>query len=282
MNGINHLVLAGHDLGAMRRTYEAMGFKISPPGQHPFGTGNTIIQLHGNYLELLAVTVPEAIVEHRPGVFSFSAFNRDYLSRHEGFSMVVLDSRNAGADRKNWAARGLPQYEAFEFSRPAKLASGEDVTVGFSLAFTSNSAAPWLGLFACQHYNASFYQQPENQEHSNGARTVSEVWVSGEGALGLRDYFEIVTGTHGTHPGDGRVVFSTATGDIVLSSAEAFRAAFGHPPSNMQDGPHLAGYTIAVSNLDALRHIDGTRVGEKLVVDPSHTFGTCLAFAEQR
>jgi len=95
MKGINHLVLAGHDLEAMRAKYQELGFTIMAPGQHPFGTGNSIIQLHGTYLELLSVTRPQDVPEHRTDNFSFAAFNRDYLARHEGFSMMVLDTSDA-------------------------------------------------------------------------------------------------------------------------------------------------------------------------------------------
>ena len=105
MRGINHLVLAGNDLDAMRSAYAALGFTLAPRGQHPFGTGNSVIQLHGSYLELLAVTKPQDVVEHGPRSFSFSAFNRDYLKRHEGFSMLVFDTPDAGADLAAWQKR---------------------------------------------------------------------------------------------------------------------------------------------------------------------------------
>ena len=64
MKEINHLVLAGQDLDALRGTYGALGFTLCPRGQHPFGTGNTVIQLERNYLELLAVTQPDDVIEH--------------------------------------------------------------------------------------------------------------------------------------------------------------------------------------------------------------------------
>src|SRR5262245_54100620 len=131
MKGINHLVLAGRDLEAMRSTYRALGFTVAPPGQHPFGTGNSVIQLRDNYLELLAVTVPQDVPEHRPGHFSFAAFNRDYLARHEGFSMLVLDTPDARADVSSWRAAGLQAYEPFDFSRMARMADGRDVRIGF-------------------------------------------------------------------------------------------------------------------------------------------------------
>ena len=69
MKGINHLVLAGHDLDALRSEYEGLGFTVTSRGQHPFGTGNSIIQLHGTYLELLSVTVPQAFPSTPPATF---------------------------------------------------------------------------------------------------------------------------------------------------------------------------------------------------------------------
>src|SRR5690606_19049376 len=104
MKGIDHLVLAGRDLEAMRDVYGGLGFTLTPRAQHPFGTGNTAIQLQGGYLELLAVTRPEDVVEPLPRQFSFSAFNRDYLARHEGFSMLVLGTDNATAEIAEWQA----------------------------------------------------------------------------------------------------------------------------------------------------------------------------------
>jgi len=104
MKGINHLVLAGYDLEAMRSHYAALGFTVMPRAQLPFGTGNSVIQLHGTYLEPLAITAPQDVAGHRPGHFSFGAFNRNYLKRHEGFSMLVLDTRCAR--RHHGVARG--------------------------------------------------------------------------------------------------------------------------------------------------------------------------------
>lgn len=278
MDGINHLVLAGHDLDAMRATYQGIGFTLTPPGQHPFGTGNTIIQLHGNYLELLAVTRPGDVVEHGARSFSFSAFNRDYLKRHEGFSMVVLGSQDAAEDRRVWQAKGLPVYEPFAFSRIASLPDGSETRVGFALAFTSSRAAPWLGHFACQHFRPEYYEQAQFLGHRNAAQSVRDVWVSGPGALDLAGHMAAFTGCEG-RIGDGRVAFDTATGSIILASDGAFRQAFGVDPPHPADRPHLAGLTIGCSSLAALSGQGLVAAGERLVLPPERAFGVALAFA---
>jgi Glyoxalase-like domain len=280
MKGINHLVLTGHDLEKLRAAYQKLGFTVTPLGQHPFGTGNSIIQLHGTYLELLSLTVPQDVPEHRAGHFSFAAFNRDYLARHEGFSMMVLDTPDARADIQRWRAAGLQTYEPYDFSRMAKMPDGADVKVGFSLAFVNHPSAPWLGLFACQHYKPEYYEQPQYLNHSNGASTVQDVWVTGEQAQDLADFIGAITGATGVREGTDRTVFETRTGAIVLARPRAFEVAFGVPAPHLEDGPHLAGLTVGCRSLGALKDRGLAELAGRYVLEPQKNFGTAVAFVE--
>lgn len=278
MKAINHLVLAGHDLEALRSRYQALGFTVTPHGQHPFGTGNSIIQLHGTYLELLSVTVPQDVPEHRVGHFSFAAFNRDYLGRHEGFSMMVLDTPDARADIRSWRAAGLQTYAPYDFSRIAKMPDGAEVKVGFSLAFVSHPAAPWLGVFACQHYTPEYYEQPQYLNHSNGASKVLDVWVVGEAAQGLADFIGAVSGATGVKEDTDRTVFQTRTAAIVLAHPRAFETAFGVSPPHLGDGPHLAGFTVGCRSLGPLAGLGLARRDNRHVLEPAKNFDTAIAF----
>lgn len=282
MKGIDHLVLAGLDLDAMRDLYGRLGFTLTPRAQHPFGTGNTAIQLHGSYLELLAVTRPEDVVEPRPGQFSFSAFNRDYLARHEGFSMLVLGTADASAEIAGWRNAGLHTYEPFDFSRMAKTADGEERRIGFSLSYTSTPDAPWLGHFACQHHAPDYFAQPRYQAHENAAQAIRDVWISGNGALGLDDHMRAFIGGDGAAGAPGRIEFRTPRGTIVLADADAFRAAFAIAPPHPEDGPHLAGFTVECASLDSFRGKSLSAVGDRLVLPPERSFGTAIGFAKKR
>lgn len=280
MKGINHLVLAGRDLEAMRSNYQALGFTITPRGQHPFGTGNSIIQLHGTYLELLSVTIPQDVPEHGTGNFSFAAFNRDYLARHEGFSMMVLDTPDARADSEAWQVAGLQTYEPYDFSRMAKMPDGTDVRVGFSLAFVSHPAAPWLGLFACQHYRPEYYAQPQYLKHPNTASSVQDVWIVGEKAMDLASYIHTVTGANSSSEGSDDMAFQTGAGTIVLARPQAFEAAFGVAPPHPEDGPHLAGFTVACHAVGQLAGLPLVGTGNRHVLAPNENFGTAIGFVE--
>jgi len=291
MKGINHLVLAGHDLEAMRSQYAGLGFTVTPRGQHPFGTGNSLIQLNGSYLELLAVTAPQDIPEHRAGHFSFAAFNRDYLAQHEGFSMLVLDTPDARADGKAWRAAGLQTYEPFDFSRTARLADGQEITVSFSLAFVSHPAAPRLGLFACQHHTPGYFAQPRYMQHGNGATAVADVWIVGDTAPDLAGFMQTITGAKAT--GEDPAIsddpsvttLQTRIGAIVWL-ARRHLSAFGLAAPHPQDGPHLAALTLACEGLghEALGHeglgqlADLPKVGNRHVLAPEKNFGTAIGF----
>lgn len=277
MRGVNHLVIAARDLDALAATWQSLGFTVAPRGQHPFGTGNAVIQLKGNYVELLSVTRPEDVVEHEPERFSFSAFNRDYLARHDGFSMLVLDSQDADADLAAWRAAGLKTYERLDFSRPARMADGGDVTVAFSLAFASTPVAPWLGTFACRHFAPEYFAQPAFMDHPNTAITVDDVWITGAGVASLAGYFEVLTGVRPSRK-PGRIDLATRAGTIVLADSGAFQAAFGTPPPHLGDGAHLAGLTIGCRSLESFGDKGLETVGSRLVLPPDRAFGTAVAF----
>jgi hypothetical protein len=278
MKGINHLVLAGHDLEAMRSHYQALGFTVTPRGQHPFGTGNSLVQLHGTYLEPLAVTAPQDVPEHRAGQFSFAAFNRDYLKRHEGCSMLVLDTADARADIEAWRAAGLQTYAPFDFSRGAKMADGEDITVSFSLAFVSHPAAPWLGLFACQHRAPHYFEQPRYLQHANGATRIEDVWIVGDSAPDLAGFMATVTGAKAIGADPSVTTLQTRIGAIVLARPTAFERAFGLLEPHPGDGPHLAAFTVACQTLG--QRADLPRHGTRHVLAPANNFGTAIAFVE--
>jgi hypothetical protein len=276
MKGINHLVLAGHDLEAMRSHYAGLGFTVTPRGQHPFGTGNSLMQLHGSYLELLAVTAPQDVPEHRAGHFSFAAFNRDYLKRHDGFSMLVFDTPDARADVKAWRTAGLQTYEPFDFSRAAKMADGQEITVAFSLAFVSHPAAPWLGLFACQHHSPQYFEQPRCVQHANGATAVQDVWIVGDTAPDLAGFTQIVTGAKAIREDPSLTMLQTSIGAIVLARPQAFVNAFGLAAPHPDDGPHLAALTLACQTIGRLA--DLPRIGNRHVLAPDKNFGTAIGF----
>ena len=282
MKGIDHLVLCVADLDAARGRYQAMGFTMTPKAQHPFGTGNSNIQLDGCFLEVLTVMAPEDIFDHAPGRFSFGAHNRDYLAESEGFSMLVLDSDDARADQRQFAAAGLTTYEPFDFSRTAKLPSGEEVTVGFSLAFATDPLCPRNAFFTCQQHAPKHFWKPEFQTHANTAHTISEIVLVSEKPQDHAGFLQGYTGHTADISNPGSLELATARGVIRVVEPQACADLYHTDPV-----PGLAAYCIGVDDLAATRKcletsgIPCENRNDRLVLPARETFGVAVAF-EQR
>jgi len=284
MSGIDHLVLATRDLDAARQHYSALGFILTPPARHPFGTGNSLVQLDGAFLELLAVVAPEDIPGPQPGYFNFAAFNRDYLARGEGFSMLVLDSGNARAEQARMKAAGLASYEPFDFSRMARLPSGEEVTVGFSLAFATDAAMPDAAFFYCQQHAPQHFWKPEYQRHANSAATMEEIGLVAERPEKVGPFLTAFADA-ATTPLNGGLSVDTGRGVISALTPEAFRAHWGFAPENAHEGARLAAFRIGVDDsAAALKAVEDSGVAaviehNRAVIAPGHLFGTGLVLA---
>lgn len=268
MKGLDHLVLCGRNLAEMRQTYSDLGFTLTPEALHPFGTGNSLIQLDNMFLELLSVVDSEKIAEHRPGHFSFAAFNRDFLNDGEGFSMLVLDSVDAAEDVARYRRYGLQTYEPFNFSRKTRLASGKEAIVAFSLAFVTHPAMPRTGFFCCQQHAPEYFWQPAYQRHANGAVSIREVVLVARKPVDCRDFLEKFTGYAATIE-SGSLRIATARGDIAVLDPEHFRQFYQAEPPDLRHGPQFAGFTV------------GCRSGQDSLCPKSvKIFGTVVRFQE--
>lgn len=251
MKGIDHLVLCGRNHEMMRESFSALGFTLTPQAQHPFGTGNSLIQFEGCFLELLSVFETGKIPEHETARFSFAAFTRDFLSRHEGLSMLVLDSTDARADIAGFRSAGLKTYEPLDFSRKARLPDGREVTVGFSLAFVTHPAMPEVAFFTCQQHAPQHFWKPDYQRHANRALTILEVCLVAERPAEHAAFLSAFAGFPAATSEEG-IVIRTARGNISCVTPAGFEKSYLRPAPDISDGPRFAGYTIGVRRIARL------------------------------
>lgn len=202
---IDHLVVMTSDLEAARAGWEQLGFTTTPRAVHPFGTANSLIQLQGNFVELLEVDDAAKIPPMDGSFFSFAAHNQAFLgAMGEGASMLVLTSSDRDADREGWIARGLPSYDPVDFERKARLPDGSETRVAFSLAFTGDPLLTGLGFFVCQQHTPAAFWKPDYQRHRNGARRIRAVTLSAPEPEAVRPFLEGYTGGRcGPAGGDG-------------------------------------------------------------------------------
>jgi Glyoxalase-like domain len=280
---IDHLVLAVHDLDAARATYARLGFTVAPIAHHPFGTSNSVVQMDGSYLELLAVTDAAKIRPATENSFSFSAFNRDYLERREGLSAITLKSDAAAADITDFAAHDLPTYDLVKFERMAKGPDGGERPLAFSLAFTSDVRMHGqAGFVTCQHHHPENFWRREYQRHANGAvRVDSAVFVTRDPA-DFHIFFTHFTGQHDMLSTSLHVRFDLGPNSIDVESPVAQRAFFKEDAG--PDPRRFTGYRVAVADLAATREllkansVPFAELHEALVVPSTFAHGCAITF----
>lgn len=280
---IDHLVLCVRDLERAREAYRRFGFTLTPPGRHPWGTMNSLVQLQGNFLEILAVAEPGMIEAPAPGRFSFGAFNETFLRKREGMSMLVFASTDARQDQAEFTARGLPTYAPFDFSRQASLPDGSTATVSFSLAFTGDPRMPEAGFFVCQQHAPQYFWKPDYQRHANTALGVVEIVMMANDPAGLAEFFGKLVEPDTVTLGERVLTVATEGGRISL--LDATRLAERFPGTRLRDvlrKPYFAGFSIAVADLAvAERELRGNgvvfeRVRDCLQIGTEHAFGAVI------
>ena len=265
--GLDHIVHAVRDLDAAARAYQRLGFTVGALNRHPWGTHNRIVQFPGFFIEILTLAEPDKLDDDG---FSerFGRFNGNFAERHEGFSMLILESANATADAVDFRTAGIATSAALRFEREGRRPDGSPVKVAFSLAFAGDPEIPQIGMAVCQqHYPENFWN-PAYQQHSNGATGVlGMVIVASEPARHART-FAAFAGTKADRKGPGEIQFATPRGDITLLTPAVFEDRFGVAAPDVSDAARLAALRLA-----------GGRSGQSDVIAADQLFGATLVWA---
>ena len=285
--GIDHVVIAVNDIKKAREIYEKMGFKVTPKALHPFGTENSLVQLNGNFIEIVGVDNLSLVPPHTKEKYSFAQANVDFLSYKEGMSSLVFQSLDARRDREEFLASGLHTYENVDFERKARLPDGSSVIVGFSLAFLSNPETPNMTFFCCQQHAPEHFWKPEYQIHSNTAYALQEIIILANNPLSSLSFFQK---THGpssiAHDGEDLSI-KLHNGLMSLLTPTSFERRFGPGISKKTKTPEFAGFQIGVSNIIdtkvTLRNagLETREFNKRIQLGPHDNFDTIIEFVER-
>ncbi|WP_029057107.1 VOC family protein [Stappia stellulata] len=282
--GFDHLVWAVTDLDATAARLEALGFTVTPRARHPWGTENRLVQLDGFFLELLGVGEGADIPESEGDVFSFGAFNRDFLSAREGGSMLVLESRDPEADRLAFERAGLAVYAPFSFEREQRLSDGGSRKVGFDLTFTRDPNDAVNGFFTCFNRYPENFWSADYQIHANGVRTLKAIVVVCEEPAMHHIFYSAFTGEREMRATSLGITIATPRGDLRLMTPQAYERLFGESVELVDRQPRIAAALFSGGNrsqIEARCRDAGleTRVApEGLVVPASLGAGLALVF----
>jgi hypothetical protein len=199
----------------------------------------------------------------------------------EGFAMVAMKSSDAEADVAAFEKAGAGGSPVFRFSRQARVPDGSEREVGFATGFADFPTAPDTTFFVCQHLSEDVLYQPSYVEHSNGAQGVTAVVAVADKPADFQALLRTATdNTHATVIEDGVKVEANGRSLFILTP-DAFLARYQIDAPNPRRGLRLAGFEIAVSDLNRAGRYAGNsarRQEDRIVVPPAPGLSAVIAF----
>lgn len=286
--GIDHPLLAVHDLDAAAGRAEALGFTLNPRHGHPWGTDNRLLLLRDNFIELIGIARPEQTGYADANGFRFARLIEARLDLGEGIAMLALDSEAMARDHARVAARGFDPWPPVEFRRLAHLPGG-DVEVGVALNVLHDPERPFLTQFLCQQLRPELFRvDPALERHANTATSITDVWYLSADPDGDIGHFRRIHGARAVAEVEGGYRVSTDKGACWLLNPRALAKRLPGL-GQCDDSPSRAvALTLACDDLERAtalwrgRALPFTRLGGEAAELPGEVLGGTLLRFEQR
>jgi hypothetical protein len=285
--GLDHIVHAVRNLDMGADLYRRLGFTVGARNRHPWGTHNQILQLPGFFIEVLTVAEPDKLGDDGFSTL-FGDYNRRFLEKNEGFSLLILESTDAAADARVFAAAKIAASDTMRFEREGKRPDGSPVKVAFSLAFARDTLAPAHNFAVCQqHYPENFWN-PAYQRHANEVVAVGGVVMVADNPSDHHIFFSALAGERELQSTSAGITVTTPRGDIQVITPAAFADHFGVAAPDVTAGGRLAALRLVSSDMTATDNALSSggfspvrRMG-RLVVPPDQALGAALVFEAAR
>ncbi|WP_137178469.1 VOC family protein [Roseomonas sp. AR75] len=271
--GLDHVVIAVRDLDAAAKSWEALGFTMSPRGTHSahMGSGNYTMMLGDDYMELLGVLVP---TDHNAGL-------RAFLEGREGLDRAAFTATDAAAGAEEVRARGFAATGPVAFGRPVPLPGGGEAEARFNVFQWPRDQRPaGLGIFACQHLTRENVWIPELQSHANGATRIVRIEVLAKDPGAAAAHLARLIDREAVRESDGafRVPSGSTRGDFVFLDRATLAAR--HPGVALDGLPEEGGAALVLGTKDmaAAAKALGTAPGTTVAAPPSRATGVLLRF----
>jgi catechol 2,3-dioxygenase-like lactoylglutathione lyase family enzyme len=283
--GLDHIVHAVRDLDKAADFYRRIGFTVGARNRHPWGTHNCVVQFPGFFIEILTLAEPDKL-----GADGFSTlfgkFNGDFLKAHEGFSLLILESRDAVQDEKAFREQGVAASSAMRFEREGKRPDGSDVKLAFSLVFARDLLAPKMGFAVCQHHFPENFWNPVFQKHGNGTAGIAGAVFVAENPTDHHIFMSAFTGERDLQSTSSGIAITTPRGEIQIMDPTAYRGHFGIEPPNVNAGMRLCALRFVAPDLKTVEAgLKAGRAGHshhmgRVVVAPAEAMGAALIFEQ--
>ena len=277
---LDHVGIAGNNLGAMAEQWEALGFCLTPLARHsgkrtpdgpvvPFGTGNRCIMLREGYLELIAIV--------DPGAFS-NTLDR-FLARYAGIHILALSIADEQANLARLRAAGIEIPGVAYLERPVDDADPAGPRARFArLPFPD---PPEGRIQLIRHLTPDAIWQERFMVHPNHAMALAEVVLAVERPAETAARFSLLAGRPVVPDPDCGFQLDLPRGRVRLLPPEAVAQVF--PGIAIPCLPFIAGISVrtddgakAAERLLMERAIPHRRIAGELLVDPAATGGVAL------
>ncbi len=247
---LDHVGIAVRDLDAGAAAYERLGFTLTPFGRHtgalapggpsvPLGTGNRCAMLADGYLEVIAVVDPALPARGIEAV----------VARREGAYILALECDDARATSGRLAAAGFGARGTQPLERPVETPDGA-CTARFERVPVPDGEMPEGRVFYIRHLTREVIGQPRHLGHANGAVALGEVILHVADRDEAAARYARFLGIEPQWQAEAQV-FTLARGRCVLADEAALAQIL--PDMPLPPAPAIAGFTVAVADLDKAR-----------------------------
>src|SRR5450756_770453 len=153
---LDHVVIDGRDrMDEAVRTFERLGFQLTPRGHHTLGSINNLAMFATNYIELLGFGDNAGA---RPSLAGFPV----------GLNGLVFKTDDADETADHAQHAGVTTSPVQAFSRPVDL-DGQQRDACFRVTHVSPEESGIGRVYFCQHQTPEMVWRPQWQVHPNGA-----------------------------------------------------------------------------------------------------------------
>ncbi len=185
ITGIDHILIGVADLEGARRTWEGLGFTLTPCGRHKgWGTANYCVMFDVGYIELLGIV--------DAGLFT-NNLDRFLDENGEGLLGLALATADAETAYRGLCRAGIGAEAPKILGRLLELPEGT-VEPSFSLVHLPPAATPGLRAFVCQHLTPVLVRRPSWLVHANGAQDIAGASVVTEDPSSAAPAYEKLLG----------------------------------------------------------------------------------------
>lgn len=252
--GIDHPLIAVHDIVQLRERLVAMGFNMTAIGKHPWGTSTSLAMFDGCLIEIMGMYDDSLIDEVPAGNFHFGRHVHEHLLQREGVALSALHSTDSETDARHAQKAGFELAGHLEFGRDVTLPDGQQGRTKTTLALLPDSRWPRLSFFLCQQHRPELIYVPQWLEHPNSVFGICGITILAEPdkQIAIVEKFGDLYGDAQSIEGGYRL--RTANGQIqLLSSRQIQHSLVELPACVLEDGqPSIVGMDLRYSDATLL------------------------------